>query len=249
MTYAERTLWGIPPLTRAYLLLVLAIAFAHLVGLTSRYDIYFSWTLITKDLEVWRILTSLASCEHLVSLVYHLLYFLPYSRELEEVTFQRNNADFFLCYVFVSTLIIAAAPFTSTYFLGDAFVVAIATIWSQNYSERIFNLLVYPFRSAYLPVFLLLCSFMPFLNPASTLLGVVVGYVYSRVAAHLQPKQRTIENSRLSQRRDPLVIAAPAFMRALLNKPVEPETQASVADEEVVDRVVWGKGFKLQEDQ
>ncbi|CAG8598493.1 13870_t:CDS:2, partial [Ambispora leptoticha] len=159
--------YEVPVITRTYLTAAVMTSLAVQVGLVSPFQLYFNYGLTFWNYQYWRLITN-------------FLYFVRYSRMLEEGSFRGRTADYFWLLFLAATALLLLSRFVSLHFLGSPLAFTLVYIWSRrNPFIRLNFLGLFVFSAPFLPWVLLGFSLM--LNnvfPVGDLMGIAVGHVY-----------------------------------------------------------------------
>ncbi|KAI9092867.1 Derlin [Phlyctochytrium arcticum] len=177
--------YAVPIVTRTYVTAIVATTLACQLQLVSPFHLYFSWTLIRRSGEWWRLITSFLYFGDIsLNFLFHMFFVMQYSRMLEEGSFRGRTADFIWALLFGAVGSIALSPFLrmrqSVPFLSSSLTFMLVYLWSRRNGFIRMNFLgVFTFNAPYLPWVLL--GFTVFLNnrwPMEDLTGLIVGHVY-----------------------------------------------------------------------
>ncbi|KDN51296.1 Der1-like protein [Tilletiaria anomala UBC 951] len=174
---------SLPPITRLWGGLVLATAIAEHVHLVSRFQLWFSFRLVFQKLELWRIFTSFVYFGPFgIDFLFHLFFFLRYSRMLEENSYAGRRADFVWLLIVSSVLLLLISPLVAQPFLGGPLAFVLVYIWSRrNRHIRISLFGLLNTTAPYLPWCLALIGFLIKGRLSAVvydLMGIAVGHLY-----------------------------------------------------------------------
>jgi Derlin-2/3 len=124
---------SIPPITRIWAGLAVGTALAEYVHVVSEYQLWFSFRLVFQKLELWRVLTCFVYFGPFgLDFIFHLFFFMRYSRMLEENSYAGRKADFAYLLLFSSALLLLLSPLASQPFLGGPLAFVLVYIWSRR---------------------------------------------------------------------------------------------------------------------
>jgi Derlin-2/3 len=177
---------SMPPVTRLWAFSSLAVSLAEHISLLSRYSLFYSPSLtfnLTSP-QIYRCITSfLYFGEFGIDFLFHLFFFIRYSRMLEENHYAGHTADFAWLVVVCGSLLLLTSPLITPPlpFLSSPLAFTLVYIWSRrnrNIRLSLFGVLV--ITAPYLPI--ALCAFSWILTGSAQavkgdLLGLAVGHV------------------------------------------------------------------------
>ncbi|TFY76947.1 hypothetical protein EWM64_g7066 [Hericium alpestre] len=115
----EAWITQIPPVTRAWLLLSIATSVAVQCQLVTPLQLYFSFKAAFTNAQPWRALTTFFYFGSIsLDFVFHLFFFMRYSRMLEESSFANRRADYFWLLLLSALMLLVSpplSPFPPTY--------------------------------------------------------------------------------------------------------------------------------------
>ncbi|PWN19775.1 Der1-like protein [Microstroma glucosiphilum] len=178
---------SMPPVTRLWAFSSLAVSLAEHISLLSRYSLFYSPSLtfnLTSP-QIYRCITSfLYFGEFGIDFLFHLFFFIRYSRMLEENHYAGHTADFAWLVVVCGSLLLLTSPLITPPlpFLSSPLAFTLVYIWSRRNRHirlSLFGVLV--ITAPYLPI--ALCAFSWILTGSAQavkgdLLGLAVGHVY-----------------------------------------------------------------------
>ncbi|KAJ3095657.1 Derlin-2 [Phlyctochytrium planicorne] len=186
MTPLEAWYYEIPIITRTFLTAVFFTTLALQLHLVHPLQLHFSFDLIFRSGQYWRLLTSfLYFGEFSVDFLFHMFFLQRYARMLEEGSFRGRTADFFWLFLLGGTAFVLITPLVTTKwttmpFLSSPLTFMLVYIWSRrNPHVRMSFLGIFNFTAPFLPWVLL--AFTMLMNgvwPTGDLLGMGVGHVY-----------------------------------------------------------------------
>ncbi|PWN96143.1 Der1-like protein [Tilletiopsis washingtonensis] len=174
---------GLPPITRLWAGSALALAVAEHVALVSPYQLFFSPRLVFARAQLHRLATCFLYFGPLgVDFLFHLFFFLRYSRMLEESHFAGRRADFVWLLLVASAALLALAPLATLPFLGSPLAFVLVYVWSRwNRHVRLSLFGVLVISAPYLPWSLVAFSWLINGSPKAAvgdILGVAIGHLY-----------------------------------------------------------------------
>ncbi|KAJ3364016.1 Derlin-2 [Allomyces javanicus] len=184
MDRLEANYLEIPPMTRTWVTLSVAVSVLCQAGFLAPFHLYYDPHFILNRGEYWRILSSFFYFGHFgIDLIFHMFFLARYSRLLEEGPYRTRPADYFMLLAFgaVTLLILATVlPAHSLPFLGSPLSQVLVYIWSRrNPFVRMSFLGVMEFTAPYLPWVLVVFSVvMHGTVPIGDLAGIAIGHVY-----------------------------------------------------------------------
>ena len=169
-----------PKITKILILSSFAISILVWSGLISTLDIYLNYTLITKQFQIWRILTTfLYFGEFNLSLVLHMYIFFRDSKILEKKIFHGSSADYLYFILFCMIFLLCLYPFTKSIFLSSSLNFAMMYYWGRKSKTTNVEFMgVFTFRAPYLSIFYLVLSFLLGYSYKELVFGIIVGHVY-----------------------------------------------------------------------
>ncbi len=96
-------LWyrNIPIITRIFLTLTVLASLAVTFDLLSPLHFYLNYTLVFKNYEFWRLLTTFIYFDRIsINFIFHVYFLYFYCRRLEEHSFHGRSADFLFMLLF-----------------------------------------------------------------------------------------------------------------------------------------------------
>ncbi|KAF5360752.1 hypothetical protein D9756_005031 [Leucocoprinus leucothites] len=116
-----------------------------------------------------------------VHFVFHLFFFMRYSRMLEESSFANKKADYFWLLLLSSIMLLALSPLVNLPFLSSSLAFVPIYLWSRRHPSTPISLFgLFTISAPYLPIALVAFSWV--LNgswkaAAADLIGCAVGHV------------------------------------------------------------------------
>ncbi|KAI0304352.1 Derlin [Multifurca ochricompacta] len=169
----------IPPVTRTWLALSVLTSVAVVIRLHTVPSSYL-WSLIL--LQPWRVFTTFFYFGTIsLDFVFHLFFFMRYSRMLEESSFANRKADYFWLLFLSSLMLLGLSPLFNLPFLSSPLAYVPIYFWSRRHPSTpisLFGLLT--ITAPYLPFALVAFSWVlsgTWRAAASDLIGCAVGHV------------------------------------------------------------------------
>lgn len=152
----EMDLESIPPITGAWGALTLATAVLEHTHVISSFQLFYTPSLVFRKYQVWRLLTTFLYFGPLgLDFIFHLFFFMRYSRMLEENSFggrAGGRAAYVMLLLFAASCLLILSPLTAQPFLGSPLAFVLVYIWSRRNRHvrlSLFGLLVV--TAPYLP--------------------------------------------------------------------------------------------------
>ena len=173
---------NIPPITRIWAGLAVLTAIAEHVHLVSSFQLWFSFRLVFHKLELWRVFTCFIYFGPFgIDFIFHLFFFMRYSRMLEENSFAGRKADYTWLLVVSSTLLLLLSPLAAQPFLGGPLAFVLVYIWSRrNRHIRLSLFGIITITAPYLPWSLVAFGWIlhgKMSAVAADLMGIAVGHI------------------------------------------------------------------------
>ncbi|KAH7103145.1 Der1-like protein [Auriculariales sp. MPI-PUGE-AT-0066] len=179
----EAWLAQVPPITRAWMVLAVLVSVAVQCQLITPLQLYFSVDTAVYKSEVWRALTTFLYFGPLgIDFVFHMFFFMRYSRMLEESSFAHRKADYLWLLILSAGILLALSPLFSLPFLSSPLAFVPIYFWSRRHPTTQISLFgLITITAPYLPGALIGFSWV--LNgswraAASDLLGCAVGHIW-----------------------------------------------------------------------
>lgn len=173
---------SIPIITRTYLTLATITSAAVTFDLVHPLHLYLNFSLIAKQYQFWRLITSFLFFDRFgINFFFHVYFLYFYCRRLEEHSFHGRSADFLFMVIVGSLLMLLIGPVLELPFLSHSLVVMILYNWSRRNPHeqlRLYGLVTV--SASYLPLVLFVLSFMLGGMELAKVdgVGIVVGHVY-----------------------------------------------------------------------
>ncbi|TCD70137.1 hypothetical protein EIP91_004607 [Steccherinum ochraceum] len=172
----------IPPITRAWLALSVLTSVAIQIHFVTPYQLFFSWNAAFYNLQPWRAVTTFFYFGSLsLDFVFHMFFFMRYSRLLEESSFANRKADYFWLLFLSALMILAISPLVTLPFLSSPLAFVPIYLWSRRHPSTPISLFgLITITAPYLPVALVGLAWV--LNgswraAAGDLVGCGVGHI------------------------------------------------------------------------
>jgi Derlin-2/3 len=169
-----------PVVTRAYTTACVITTLVVQLDLVSPFQLYFNPILITKQYQLWRLITTFLFFGTIgFNFFFNIIFTYRYCRMLEEGSFRGRTADFVMMFIFGGVCMIIFAFFVNLLFLGHAFTIMLVYVWSRRnplIRMNFFGLL--NFQAPYLPWVLLAFSVLLGNAVWVDLIGMAVGHMY-----------------------------------------------------------------------
>ncbi|KIJ54159.1 hypothetical protein M422DRAFT_221701 [Sphaerobolus stellatus SS14] len=172
----------IPPITRGWLALSIITSVAVQCQLVTPLQLYFSFKSAIGNGQIWRILTTFLYFGPLsLDFIFHLFFFMRYSRMLEESSFPNRKADYFWLLALSATLLLAISPLFNLPFLSSPLAFVPIYFWSRRHPSTHISLFgLVTITAPYLPVALIAFSWIingTWRAAAGDLIGCAVGHL------------------------------------------------------------------------
>ncbi|KII86791.1 hypothetical protein PLICRDRAFT_55690 [Plicaturopsis crispa FD-325 SS-3] len=172
----------IPPITRAWLALSVLTSLAVQCHIVAPLQLYFSFKSAVINAQPWRALTTFFYFGSIsLDFVFHLFFFMRYSRMLEESSFANRKADYFWLLFLSSIMLLFLSPLFNLPFLSSSLAFVPIYVWSRRHPSTPMSLFgLFTITAPYLPIALIAFSWI--LNgswkaAAGDLVGCIVGHI------------------------------------------------------------------------
>lgn len=174
---------SVPIVTRCYLTAVFLIALGQTYGLLSPMSLYFSWDLVFRHGEWWRLATTFCYYGPLgVNFFFHVRSIYVFFAKMEEHFYYNKTHDFLYTILKVCGLVMLLTPAMMFPFLSSCFTFAMLYLYSRRYPDE--HLVIYgiiPAPAPYMPYIILGLSFILNGSEASglvqDLIGILAGHI------------------------------------------------------------------------
>ncbi|KAI6014661.1 Der1-like protein [Pisolithus marmoratus] len=178
----EAWLWQVPPITRAWLALAVAMSLAVQCQVVTPLQLYFSFKSAFTNAQPWRMLTTFFYFGPIsLDFVFHLFFFMRYSRMLEESSFANKKADYFWLLFVSSIMLLLLSPLFNLPFLSSSLAFVPIYVWSRRHPSIPISLFgIFTISAPYLPLALVLFSWVisgTWKAAAGDLIGCAVGHI------------------------------------------------------------------------
>ncbi|KAF8524961.1 Derlin [Gautieria morchelliformis] len=172
----------IPPVTRGWLSLAVVTSVAVQCQLVTPLQLYFSFKSAIVNGQPWRILSTFLYFGPLsLDFVFHLFFFMRYSRMLEESSFPNRKADYFWLLLLSAMLLLLLSPLFNLPFLSSPLAFVPIYFWSRRHPSTHISLFgLVTITAPYLPVALIAFSWIingTWRAAAGDLIGCAVGHL------------------------------------------------------------------------
>jgi len=170
----------IPIISRLYLTGAFLTTAACAVDIVSPFSLYFNWSLIFTQGQVWRLVTSyLFFGVFSIDFLFHMYFLVRYCRLLEEGDFRGRTSNFVLMLTFGIFCMAVVASYTKVHFLGSALTFMMVYVWGRRNEDVKMSFLGFiTFTAPYLPWVMLTFSVLIGNSITIDLIGIVVGHCY-----------------------------------------------------------------------
>ncbi|TRM61091.1 Derlin [Schizophyllum amplum] len=177
----------IPPITRCWVALAVLTSIAVQSQMVTPLSLYFSPRSAFVNGQPWRAVTNFFYFGSLsLDFVFHLFFFMRYSRMLEESSFANRKADYFWLLLCSSAMLLALSPLFNLPFLSASLAFVPIYVWSRRHPLLPISLFgLVTITAPYLPVALVAISWI--LNGSfKAVIGDFVGCAVGHVAWFLR---------------------------------------------------------------
>ncbi|KIM43210.1 hypothetical protein M413DRAFT_444019 [Hebeloma cylindrosporum] len=178
----EAWIFQIPPITRGWLVVSVLTSLAVQCQLVTPLQLYFSPRSAFINAQPWRMATTFFYFGSIsLDFVFHLFFFMRYSRMLEESSFANKKADYFWLLFLSSVMLLGLSPLFNLPFLSSSLAFVPIYLWSRRHPSTPISLFgLITITAPYLPIALVAFSWV--LNgtwraAAGDLVGCAVGHI------------------------------------------------------------------------
>ncbi|KAF9533123.1 Der1-like protein [Crepidotus variabilis] len=178
----EAWITQIPPITRGWLALSVLMSLAVQSQLVTPLQLYFSFRSAFLNGQPWRMATTFFYFGSIsLDFIFHLFFFMRYSRMLEESSFANKRADYFWLLLQSAILLLCVSPLFNLPFLSSSLAFVPIYMWSRRHPSTPISLFgIITISAPYLPAALVAFSWI--LNgtweaAAGDLVGCAVGHI------------------------------------------------------------------------
>ncbi|KAK4841261.1 hypothetical protein QYF36_001787 [Acer negundo] len=173
---------SLPPISKAYGTLCLAVTVAVQLGILDPGLIALEFGQVFFRFQVWRLITNFFFLgKFSINFGIRLLMIARYGVNLEKGPFGRRTADFLWMMIFggLSLLPLSAIPIFESYFLGISLVFMLLYVWSREFPNAQINIYgLVALKAFYLPWAMLALDVLFGSSPVPDFLGIVAGHLY-----------------------------------------------------------------------
>ncbi|KAJ3933280.1 MAG: Der1-like protein [Lentinula lateritia] len=178
----EAWITQIPPITRGWLALSVLTSLAVQCQLVTPLQLYFSPKSAFINAQPWRVFTTFFYFGSIsLDFVFHLFFFMRYSRMLEESSFANRKADYFWLLLLSSAMLLALSPLFNLPFLSSSLAFVPIYLWSRRHPDTPISLFgLFTITAPYLPIALVAFSWVlsgTWRAAAGDLAGCLVGHI------------------------------------------------------------------------
>jgi len=178
----EAWITQIPPITRGWLALSILISLAVQCELITPLQLYFSPKSAFINAQPWRMATTFFYFGSIsLDFVFHLFFFMRYSRMLEESSFANKKADYFWLLLQSSVMLLILSPLFNLPFLSSSLAFVPIYLWSRRHPSTPISLFgMITITAPYLPVALVMFSWLlsgTWKAATGDLVGCAVGHI------------------------------------------------------------------------
>ncbi|KAG2001828.1 endoplasmic reticulum protein [Coprinopsis cinerea AmutBmut pab1-1] len=178
----EAWITQIPPITRCWLALAVFSSLAVQCQIVTPLQLYHSWKITFLNGQPWRAITNFFYFGPLsLDFVFHLFFFMRYSRMLEESSFANRKADYFWMLFLSAIMLLGISPLFNLPFLSSPLAFVPIYVWSRRHPSTPISLFgLITISAPYLPIALVGFSWIlhgTWKAAAGDLLGCAVGHV------------------------------------------------------------------------
>ncbi|KAF9219161.1 Der1-like protein [Gyrodon lividus] len=172
----------VPPITRAWLILSVATSLAVQCQVITPLQLYFSFKSAFTNAQPWRMLTTFFYFGPLsLDFIFHMFFFMRYSRMLEESSFANRKADYVWLLLLSSLMLLGLSPLFNLPFLSSSLAFVPIYIWSRRHPSTPVALFgIFAISAPYLPLALVGLSWVisgTWKAAVDDLIGCAVGHV------------------------------------------------------------------------
>lgn len=172
----------VPPITLWWGLSACVVSLAVQCQLVAPLQLYFSFKSALVNVQPWRLLTTFLYFGPLsLDYVFHLFFFMRYSRMLEESSFANRKADFLWLLILSAVLLLIISPLVTLPFLSAPLAFVPIYLWSRSHPATQLSLFgLINITAPYLPLALVGFSWLingSYHAAAGDLVGCAVGHV------------------------------------------------------------------------
>ncbi|KAG8906636.1 hypothetical protein FRB99_006424 [Tulasnella sp. 403] len=178
----ESWITDVPPITRWWGLSSCLLSLAVQCQIVAPLQLYFSFKAAFVNAQPWRLLTTFLYFGPLsLDFVFHLFFFMRYSRMLEESSFANRKADYLWLLLLSSVVLVLLSPLVTLPFLSAPLAFVPIYLWSRSHPSTQLSLFgLINITAPYLPLALVGFSWLingSYQAAAGDLVGCAVGHV------------------------------------------------------------------------
>ncbi|PPQ91691.1 hypothetical protein CVT25_012904 [Psilocybe cyanescens] len=178
----EAWIHQIPPITRGWIALSVLTSLAVQCQLVTPLQLYYSPRSAFINAQPWRMATTFFYFGSIsLDFVFHMFFFMRYSRMLEESSFANKKADYFWLLLLSSFMLLGLSPLVNLPFLSSPLAFVPIYLWSRRHPSTPISLFgLITITAPYLPVALVAFSWIingTWKAAAGDLIGCAVGHV------------------------------------------------------------------------
>ncbi|KAG8220176.1 Der1-like protein, partial [Butyriboletus roseoflavus] len=177
----------VPPITFAWLAPSVVTSLTVQCQVVTPLQLYFSFRSAFTNAQrwvgkPWRMLSTFFHFGPLsLDFIFHLFFFMRYSRMLEESSFANRRADYLWLLLFSSLMLLALSPLVNLPFLSSSLAFVPIYIWSRRHPSTSIALFgIFTISAPYLPIALVGLSWIitgTWKAAAGDLIGCAVGHI------------------------------------------------------------------------
>ncbi|KAI0315807.1 Der1-like protein [Amylostereum chailletii] len=172
----------IPPVTRAWLITCVLTSLAVQCQVVTPLQLYFSFKAAFTNVQLWRLFTTFFYFGPIsVDFVFHMFFFMRYSRLLEESSFSNRKADYVWLLFLSAAMLLAISPLFNLPFLSSPLAYVPIYFWSRRHPSTPISLFgIVTITAPYLPFALVGISWVitgTWRAAASDLIGCFIGHI------------------------------------------------------------------------
>ncbi|VDC04462.1 unnamed protein product [Peniophora sp. CBMAI 1063] len=172
----------IPPITRTWLLLSVVTSIAVQCQIVTPLQLYFSFKSAFTNGQLWRPFTNFFYFGSMsLDFIFHMFFFMRYSRMLEESSFANKKADYFWLLFLCAVMLLGLSPLFNLPFLSSPLAYVPIYFWSRRHPGTPISLFgVVTITAPYLPFALIGFSWLlsgTWYAALNDLIGCLVGHI------------------------------------------------------------------------
>ncbi|KAI0031051.1 Der1-like protein [Vararia minispora EC-137] len=172
----------IPPVTRAWLGLAVLTSVAIQCQLVTPLQLYYSFRSAFVNGQLWRPFTTFFYFGPIsLDFIFHMFFFMRYSRMLEESSFANRRADYFWLLSLCAIILLCLSPAFNLPFLSSPLAYVPIYFWSRRHPSTPISLFgIVTITAPYLPFALICFSWLlsgTWTAAVTDLIGCAVGHI------------------------------------------------------------------------